>query len=32
MNFFSLLMKHGPVVLERLLAQSAGANVELELV
>jgi len=31
LNFFSLMMKHGPTVLERLLAQSAGANVELEL-
>jgi len=31
LNFFSLMMKHGPTVLERLLAQTAGANVELEL-
>ena len=31
LNFFSLLLKHGPTVLERLLAQTAGANVELEL-
>jgi len=31
LNFLSLMMKHGPVVLERLLAQTAGANVELEL-
>ncbi len=31
LNFLSLLLKHGPVVLERLLAQVAGADVELEL-
>jgi bacillithiol synthase len=31
LNFFSLMMKHGTVPLERLLSQKAGAKLELEL-